>query len=547
MKWFMKFKQNIKNATKGFSLVELIVVIAIMAVMAAVLAPALLGYVERSRAQKDDSAMDEMVNSVQLALADTDVYDELITHSVYDNVSCYIDSESEFVHASNKIILKEEHGDKKEQYMFDDAARQLDEIDYWAAGNMRGVTITFSPNKESSGDTYDLKDGVINKFVGRKLGKLSDSPELYNRVRSTIGDKLETTSQTYRNSDYTLFIQLGTTGGAEAVAQDAIKVWGQFSGTNLDANPNTFKLATNRVVGEAGSKDEQFNQNQNLSIEADHNSNIIPAGAKYVQGDTTYEAGQEFPAELKVNDRYYFAEYVYIYKPQYFGPILDGWSVNVVGEFKGQESYSDPLATIRNEPLVKVRQTYRGNENLKYAPNLPDTVIEITQAFQNCKSLVSVPRLPDSIQIMQLAFGGCSSLKSIPNIPSSVNDVKMAFSSSGLTELPDMTNCTNLTAMTTMFYECNGLTDISDFKFSTTVTGLSGTFKECINITKAFTIPSQVTDIGSTFAYCYKLSGVVTVNSTTIDDYDYFIFDTKVSSIEGSISNELKAALLAQK
>ena len=543
----MKFKQNIKNATKGFSLVELIVVIAIMAVMAAVLAPALLGYVERSRAQKDDSAMDEMVNSVQLALADTDVYDELITHSVYDNVSCYIDSESEFTHASNKIILKEEYGNKKEQYMFDDTARQLDEIDYWAAGNMRGVTITFSPNKNSNGDTYDLKDGVINKFVGRKLGKLSDSPELYNRIRSIIGDTLETTSQTYRNSDYTLFIQLGTTGGAEAVAQDAIKVWGQFSGTNLDANPNTFKLATNRVVGEVGSKDEQFNQNQNINTEVNHNSNIIPAGARYQRGETIYEAGQEFPSDLKINDRYYFAEYVYIYKPQYFGPILDGWSVNVVSEFKGQESYSDPLATIRNEPLVKVRQTYRGNENLKYAPNLPDTVIEITQAFQNCTSLISVPRLPDSIQIMQLAFGGCSSLKSIPNIPSSVNDVKMAFSSSGLTELPDMTNCTNLTEMTTMFYECNGLTDISDFKFSTTVTGLSGTFKECVNITKAFTIPSQVSDIGSTFAYCYKLSGVVTVNSTTIDDYDYFIFGTKVSSIEGSISNELKAALLAQK
>ena len=34
-----------KNENKGFSLVELIVVIAIMAVMVAVLAPALLGYV----------------------------------------------------------------------------------------------------------------------------------------------------------------------------------------------------------------------------------------------------------------------------------------------------------------------------------------------------------------------------------------------------------------------------------------------------------------------------------------------------------------------
>ena len=56
-------KQNLK---KGFSLVELIVVIAIMAVMVAVLAPSLLQYVERSRAQKDDSAMGEVANDIML-------------------------------------------------------------------------------------------------------------------------------------------------------------------------------------------------------------------------------------------------------------------------------------------------------------------------------------------------------------------------------------------------------------------------------------------------------------------------------------------------
>lgn len=545
--WFVKLKNNIKNATRGFSLVELIVVIAIMAVMAAVLAPALLGYVERSRAQKDDSAMDEMVNSVQLALADTDVYDELLTHSVYDNVSCYIDSESEFAHAANKIVLKEAYNDKKEQYMFDDTARQLDEIDYWAAGNMRGITITFSPDKESNGDTYDLEDGLINKFVGRKMGKLSDSPELYNRVRATIGDTLETTSQTYRNSDYTLFIQLGSTGGAEAVAQDAIKVWGQFSGTNLDSNPNSFKLATNRVVGEAGSKDEQFNQNQNINTEANHNSNIIPAGARYERGETVYEAGQEFPSDLKVNDRYYFAEYVYIYKPQYFGPILNGWSVSVVNEFKGQESYSDPLATIRNEPLVKVRQTYRNNENLKYAPKLPNTVIELTQAFENCPSLISTPELPNSIQMIDLSFHNCKSLKSVPNIPTNVNNVGMAFASSGLTSLPDMSDCTQLTSITTMFYDCDQLIDISNFKFSSTVTDLSGTFKNCNNINKVFVIPSQVNDIDSVFAYCNQLSNDITINSTNLTDYQYAIVGTKINQINGTISNDLKTAILATK
>lgn len=58
---------------KGFSLVELIVVIAIMAVLVGVLAPTLLRYVEKSRKQKDESAIGEVINAVTIALADETV------------------------------------------------------------------------------------------------------------------------------------------------------------------------------------------------------------------------------------------------------------------------------------------------------------------------------------------------------------------------------------------------------------------------------------------------------------------------------------------
>ena len=71
-----------KRSKLGFSLVELIVVVAIMAVLVAVLAPSLLAYVERTRAQKDTSAMDELTNAVLLAMSDMDVYDELLAHNV---------------------------------------------------------------------------------------------------------------------------------------------------------------------------------------------------------------------------------------------------------------------------------------------------------------------------------------------------------------------------------------------------------------------------------------------------------------------------------
>ena len=67
-------KKELKNTkrknNKGFSLVELIVVIAIMAVLMAVLAPAMLRYVEKSRVQKDESAVSEVINAVNNALAE---------------------------------------------------------------------------------------------------------------------------------------------------------------------------------------------------------------------------------------------------------------------------------------------------------------------------------------------------------------------------------------------------------------------------------------------------------------------------------------------
>ena len=59
-----------KTNNKGFSLVELIVVVAIMAVLMVVVAPSTLRYVERTRLQKDNSAIAEVANAIKIAMAD---------------------------------------------------------------------------------------------------------------------------------------------------------------------------------------------------------------------------------------------------------------------------------------------------------------------------------------------------------------------------------------------------------------------------------------------------------------------------------------------
>ena len=62
---------------KGFSLVELIIVIAIMAILAAAIAPALIRYIDKSRRSDDVAAAETVNTATQAALANEEAYDEV--------------------------------------------------------------------------------------------------------------------------------------------------------------------------------------------------------------------------------------------------------------------------------------------------------------------------------------------------------------------------------------------------------------------------------------------------------------------------------------
>lgn len=83
---FMK-KMSQKN-NKGFSLVELIVVVAIMAVLMGILVPTLVKNVEKSKKQKDRNAIEEIRNTMVTNLADP-LYSDLEATIEYNDATGY--------------------------------------------------------------------------------------------------------------------------------------------------------------------------------------------------------------------------------------------------------------------------------------------------------------------------------------------------------------------------------------------------------------------------------------------------------------------------
>ena len=108
--------------------------------------------------------------------------------------------------------------------------------------------------------------------IFENITKINSLFPIWNRQRFIIY---------YNLCNFTIFIKIGSTGGNQSSAQDAIQTYGQFSGTNLVADETiSYDKASNKQIFNATLNGNNFKFDEDMTWEDWINSDFNTEGYK---------------------------------------------------------------------------------------------------------------------------------------------------------------------------------------------------------------------------------------------------------------------------
>lgn len=174
-----------KTNNKGFSLVELIIVIAIMAILAGAIAPALIKYIDKSRKSNDVSAAKTIKTAIETALGTEEVYETLTNNGGGTTVITFVSNAT--------VPATKEDGDS-------------------AAASLKTDYMTISGCSNPNGNNKTMSDADICLSIASNIGEKIPKTK-YKKMIDNTGTKVK--SGGFTPDTFYAFI---TSGGTVAVA-----------------------------------------------------------------------------------------------------------------------------------------------------------------------------------------------------------------------------------------------------------------------------------------------------------------------------------------
>lgn len=159
---------------KGFSLVELIVVIAIMAVLVGVLAPQLIRYVEKSRESTDIQNCDNIVTALKAYYADKDNPAETVVVALTtDGVTVKEGKDADAIAKADAIAADKDENPLKDAKLTGTKLRSKKWATEKNATTKNGLTITYTTSTgivayEAYADYYVVRTKDTSQIVTKE-------------------------------------------------------------------------------------------------------------------------------------------------------------------------------------------------------------------------------------------------------------------------------------------------------------------------------------------------------------------------------------------